>query len=876
MRLPSWISLLLRWVVSRDRREDILGDLHELHAQRSEDQQGLVAWLGTCKDAAILIAALAAEAIRENADLGNWISGLDLRHGIRLIKKRPLLNLTAFAALTVAIGLSNVGFTVLDQALFGRLPEEDGERFVKFHARMGDGRWTALTPQQFDVVRSQSRALDFVGGLSWQNFYLGGNAGAVESVRGVEISPDFFSVVTVRPLVGRTLIPSDGDLGAEPVVVIRESLWRSRFGADHEAVGQMLEVSGVERTVVGVLPDEVRFPNSPLVWTPLGDLAASHDEYLQVRLFGIHGASSSLESVQKELDLLTTRFEADESGERVATVQAWPYLQELTHGEMWTLAGTFILFLGSILLVMAANVGNLVMVKTACRSSEIAIRSALGAGRRRLMALLAAELALLVSIATVAGFALSSFGRPWFRGLFTEAPYWASFDPNPRTLGATALAALLVTLTAGLGPTLRVGRTSASLKSGAWGGVGFRVGRLGSTMTIFQMAISLALVSTAVVAARGALGHGYHELGLPEEEVLTAQFWLPVPEQTEGGEDPEASRKQALEESRRAMIEAVGAIPGVSSVGPTSTLPGMRARSIPTDIEGTEASVPHQTPVVAVLPGFFEALDVEPVLGRLIRETDLGPDAARVAVINERFARERFEGMSPLGHRLRMRSESEPDGYSPWHEIVGVVPDLGLNLANPEKSGGYYVPMEPGRVVDLAIRVVGDPSAYEGALRQAAAQTHREILLMRIQPLEKITSKAAFTLSVYSMSFTFLGGMALFLSIVGVFTVTSLDISRRTREIGLRTALGASPRDLVVWISRRATFQLVAGIGLGSLLAFLTLGMVRAAEYTFPEAQAHEPLAVALALALSVALACCWWPARRIMGISPAEALGED
>ncbi|MEM8997350.1 MAG: ABC transporter permease, partial [Acidobacteriota bacterium] len=482
--------------------------------------------------------------------------------------------------------------------------------------------------------------------------------------------------------------------------------------------------------------------------------------------------------------------------------------------------------------------------------------------------------ALLVGAASVVAFALANGVLGYILGLIEEAPFWLRFSPGPRTAAAAALLAAIATVAAGLGPSLGATRRhlSQELKAGGRGGGGLRMGRLAATLTVLQMAISVAFVGASLAVAQGALRYMDPGIALPTDRILTCQFgFRRSPEEADGG-DVRASIAARLD----AVVEAVRAVPGIETVGVATALPGERAEMTWVHLEAEEQDGPARAVSVStaeLLPGFLKAVGATPLRGRFFEDADRAENAHPVAVVNELFVEKLFGQRHALGHRLRLLDEDGSPG--PWMEIVGVAPNLGMSPGNPELGAGVYVPIRPRRWMRLAMRVEGEPAAMGGALRKAVGDVDVDTTMIRVQPLSKVASEEALTLSLFGSGLVALGLTALLLSLAGIFAMTSLAVSQRTREIGIRLALGAGRREILTVVSKRASLHLGIGAAVGVALGGLLLAFVEAQETGLVAGSVWGLAATALILA-AVALVACAIPARKVLRVDPSRALAQD
>ena len=811
-----------------------------------------------------------------------WIDRSDAVLGLRLAWKHRLLTLTVVAALAVGIALATGAFTFTDAVLHGRLPFEHGERFVRLEAfSQPEGRRVPVESERFRLVREGAASLEYLGVMAAGPVNLLLDSGEVVSVLGARVTPGLLAHAAFPPVAGRTLVAADGCAGAEAVVVVRESLWERRFGRDPALLGSVLDVGGERRTVVGIAPDTFRFPSSGEIWTPLAeDVVAWRAEELPGTAVGIVRAGRSLAEAADEVRFLSARFDAGRAADEAARVELVGFTDLSSLGVDQLLAaavGMTVL----VLFVIAANVANLIYARTAARSAELAMRSALGASRGRLVAQLFTEVALMAVAASALGLLVSQRALELFRrGIDAdELPFWLDFSPRASTFGFVVAAALVASLVAGVLPALKATRRdfAAELRaeSGRGGGLGF--GRIGGTMMVVEMALSVALVSGAVSLARGVARYGELEVDLPDREVLTAQISLDAVTVA----DPRAAgAESAGATTRERLLAAVRDIPGVVGAGAATSLPRMSpgARSVslaPADGAGDPEAV--RAPVVGVSEGFLESLDGEALAGRLFGALDFAPGAAPVALVNSRFVDRFYQGRNPVGRRLRVDESGEGESAAAdWREIVGVVPDLGIVVGDPQLAAGLYVPVAEEELLYLAARTEGDPLRLAEPLRRAIYAVDPALVVRRVDRLDAVNLDDRVALRVFSAVLVGIGLAALVLALVGMYAIVSFTITRRTREIGIRIALGAAPRQILGSVFGRAAALLAIGGLVGSALAALLVGL-RASIFasTLPDAGPWVFPTVLLLLA-AVGVLACLAPARRALAVDPSRALSQE
>lgn len=569
--------------------------------------------------------------------MNRFISLGEIRLGLLLIVKQPILSATVVLALATGICLATMGFTFRDELLNSTLPYRAGERMARLEAFNRDGQRLDIDLERYQAFRDRAQTFAHVGAVAGRPFTITHRPGEVETVTGALLTPRSMTWLDASPLAGRTLIEADGESGAEPVVLIRESLWRRRYSADPNILGRAISIGAQSRTVVGIMPDSVAFPNSGELWLPLDESA--FDEIDGVRVFGVLKPDVAFESATTEIELLSARLTRKAPPEDVDRVRVQPFTE--FPGEAGVAVTALVFVLVMVLLVVASNVATLVYARTWSRAPELAVRTALGAARSRVVGQLFAETLLLGSFAAAIGTAGAYAVLRYIRGSFEGWPFWMTLDPNPRVLAFVVVLTLLVSAVSGLIPALRV--TRHDLRSALQAGRGFAFGgfgRTGAALLVVEVALSVALLNGAVTMARAFAASIDEVPALPKNQVLTAQLGR-IP-------DPEA---------RDEVVAAARALPGVVAAGAGPVLPRLYPPSRRTAVEpiGDEpATAPQTAPGYAVGEGFLEAIGATVVAGRLFTASDFIGGAAPVAVVNEPFVNKFLGGRHPIGRRIRI------------------------------------------------------------------------------------------------------------------------------------------------------------------------------------------------------------------------------
>ncbi len=786
-----------------------------------------------------------------------WITLSEIRLGLRLIAKQPILSITVVLALATGIGLATIGFTLREAILNGQLPFPNGDRFVRLvlHSEAEDN--VQLDLDAYHAIRDTSSSFAHLGAVGDGEYVLEGQDGTVEAIRVGLVTPRSFQFLPAVPLIGRTLTVEDGAPGAEPVVLVRESLWRRRFGSRPSIVGEPIQLSGLKRTVVGVLPDTFKFPSSGEIWVPLDEATlagrAGASGASELTVFGILRDGLEKDGATAELSAYARPEQLGKRGTATA-VRALPFTGDDNTFNM--VMSSFVAVLVLVLLVAASNIAALVSARTWSRSSELAVRTALGARRSRLVGQLFVEVAILSAIASVIGLVLAQVALNYMSGMISDIPFWMTFDPTVRTMAFVAVLTILVSVVSGLGPALKV--TSVNLNGALHAhGRGLAAGGFGSVsrVLVVEVALSVALLNCALVTAR-ALAFYIDEIpALPKGQVITARL---------SGEESK--------ETRDRLLAAIRALPGVVSAGAASHLPRLDPTAMPMVIDplnGQSQARTGSAPATEVTDGFLESIGGRTMAGRSFTANDFLAGAAPVAIVNQPFVDRFFNGRSPVGRRVKVLTEG-------WREIVGVVPDLGVSAGDRGRAAGVYLPL-PDRTpfLHLAIRTAGNPNTTAGPLRRVVAEIDPKADLRSIRLLEDVGRAQRSFLSGMASAMTALGVMALLLSVVSIYALLSFIVTRRTREIGIRVALGARSSQVLATVAGNVFALLLAGATLGTIVGVLIAGFQSVMLIRMPDVGVATPATVIGALALA-SLAAAWVPTRQALGIRPSEALASE
>lgn len=806
----------------------------------------------------------------------------DLRYGVRMLLKHPGFTFVAVLTLALGIGVNTALFSVVNAVLLRPLPYAEPERLVQVYeanAQQGYERFS-FSLANFVDHRDQQTGFEQMSAYFRRDANLTG-AGEPERVQVAVVSASFFPLLRVQPLLGRGFLTEEGTLGKHRVAVLSYGLWQRRFGADPGILNQPVTLSGNVYTVVGVLPADFQFPDpfgsnplseaapkvdllAPLAYDPK-DLGDRGSHFLQVLARLKPGVE--LGQAQTELRAIAGRLEKQYPDRNKGwTVNAFALQDEVVR----TVRPALLLLLAAVafvLLIACANVSNLLLARAAARQKEMAIRLALGAPRARLLRLLLTESLLLALAGGAAGLALA----------YCAMRAFISFSPAnvPRTdeisLDGMALLftfgiTLLTSIAFGLLPTLQASKPGVhtTLKEGGRQG-GNRAGRPRTRrlLVVAEVALSLLLLIGAGLMIRTFISFQRVNPGFRTENLLTMKLALPFKKY------PKPEQQVAFYQQ---VIERVRGLPGVQGVGAVSDLPLAEGGVFSFIIEGRASASAQDDPVAvwrAINPDYFRTMDMRLRRGREFTEHD-HPGAVEVIVINETMAASFWPGEDPIGKRIQIY-DMQP---MPWREIVGVVNDTKeAGLGAPTRPE-IYVPFSqrPRAAMTLIAHTAAGPEQLAGAMRAAVQAVDPEQPVYRVSTMEQFFSAEVAVPRATMFLMGALAVAALVLAAVGIYGVMAHAVTQQTHEIGIRTALGATQRDVL---------RLVVGQGMTLTLIGVVIGLVGAFALTrlmtsllFGVSATDPATFTVIALLLTgVALFACYIPARRATKVDPLAAL---
>ena len=794
----------------------------------------------------------------------------DLRYGIRSFLKRPGFLLIAVSTLALGIGGTTAMFTVVNSLLLRPLQFPEPERIVLFQGvnpRQGITESNMSVPDVVDWQK-QNQSFEQIAAYSSGNLFLGIGE-ETERVRGTGISSEFFPLFRTNPIAGRALQPEDAQPGREPVVVISHALWQRRFGGSADVVNRQITVNGKSTTITGIMPAGFTYPNDSEVWAPFPlDATQEPRDNRFVSVVTRLKPGVSMVQAQTEMDTINERLAANYT----VTNTGWGVrlidLRESIVGEVRTSLVILLSAVAFVLLIACANVANLLLARAAYRQKEIALRTALGASRLRIVRQLLTESVLLSLVSGVAGLAISV----WLLKLLiaitpANTPRIEEIGIDLRVFAFTAGVTVLAGLLFGLFPALQTSRPNLNetLKdSGQRGAESGGRNRAGSLLIISEIALSFVLLAGAGLLIKSFLHLRKIDPGFNADNVLALRLSLPPGKYAQG--EPRA-------QIYREVIERVKTTPGVQSAGAILSLPlsGDSFNVWRGVIREGRPMTPEEeagAQLLVITPDYFQTLQIPLKAGRSFTDQD-NLQTTKVVIVNEKMARQLWPGENPIGRRFTVWRDEK---FA--REVVGVVGDTKSSL---DKQPGLqmYVPYAQDPTwgsLSLVVRASSDPTTLAAAVRESIRSVDKGVPTYNLKTMNEVVSNSAAPRRVPMLLLSAFAGVAMLLAMLWIYGVTSYYVTQRTHEIGVRMALGAQIVDVLKLVLRRALLLAVIGIGIG------TAGAIAVTRYMTSLLFGVKPIDIVTFTVVAVMLAfvvfvACLIPARRAAKIDPLEAL---
>jgi putative ABC transport system permease protein len=800
----------------------------------------------------------------------------DLRYALRTLIKNRGFTAVAVVCLSLGIGVNAAIFSLFDGVVLQPYPYPDASRIVVFRGvnpRLHISRGS-MTYLDYKDIRESTKSFAALEAFDYRSLTIDDRFGEPEQYRGSAISHGLFELLGAVPVVGRSFRVEDDRPGAEPVVLLSDDVWARRYNRDRAVIGRAINVSGLPATIIGVMPPRFAFPETQQLWIPLAMYSGAMTRSNRgMQVFGRLQPGASIDQAQSEFAAIASRLAAAYPKEdQDWSVAVHPLREWMLPPQIELMLFTMMCAVTLVLLIACSNVANLLLARASVRHREISIRSALGAGRWRIVRQLLTESLLIGLISAPLGILIAWAGIHLLDSSMPvdAIPYFIHWSLDGRALAYTVGISLLTGIVFGLAPALQAARPNLqdSLKEGGRGAAGGQRSRLRSGLVIVQVSLSLVLLVGASMFMRSFINLQTASLGFDTAPLMTMRFYMTGVKY----EAPNA-RAQRVDD----IVRRVEALPGVQGAFASEFIPlGDGGGSSPMVVEGKPVD-PGKEPrarFVGTSPHLRQTLRLALMRGRDFTEAE-NTARASVALINHEMAERLWGGEDPIGRRFRRA----PDAPHDWLTVVGVVADFSHNQPNVEEpsSPAAYVPygFDPAASTGLTIRVAGNPAAITSAVREQIRASDASLPIFQINTMEELRALSFWQDRLFGAMFSVFGGVALILASVGVYGMMSYSVLQRTQEIGVRVALGASSHDVLRLVMGQGFKLAGVGVVIGLGGAVLAARQIQSILYNVTATDPVSLIGVSLFLALTACLAS-YVPARRAMAVDPLVALRRE
>jgi putative ABC transport system permease protein len=797
----------------------------------------------------------------------------DLRLTLRMLAKSP--GFVAVTAITLALGLgvNAAMFSIVNAVMFRSLPYPQAERLQTIRLANPEREETRMTlswPEYWDL-RERQQAYAEVAAYRNGTVNLSGGDVAPERFSGMWMTGATPAILGVTPSVGRWWLPEEDTASASPVAVISEKIWRTRFGGRADILGQTLRINGEQTTVIGVAPVDFDFPGQCDVWQPQRfDRPEEKRDNRYFAVIGLLRAGASGDTGRTDVTRIVEQFAKDHPDTTAGyQAQVMPFRDSFLGDQTIPILSSCAAAVSLVLLIACVNVANLLLARGGTRAREIAVRAALGAGRGQVIRLLLTESLVLSSLGAALGLPLGWVLLRWFAIAMESSgdnpPAWLTWTMDGSVLLYLLGAVVFTCVAAGLLPALRLAKPDLTevLKDGSRGSTGGRTGRFTRALVVAEVALSCVLLVSSGMMIRSVMLAAQVEMGYQIDGVMTARIGLPEAGYTTPLSRTEFFRK--LEENilRRPEVVAAGLNTRLTTSSSTQAI----------TLEGTSPANRPRSGVSAVTAAWFEGVNVKILQGRGFDARDTA-ESERVAVINAKMAETFWPGQEAMGRRFRLGDE-KASVDQPWITVVGVIPSIYQGNFEDSIGPQIYRPQTqaPERFMSIYVRgAAADPALLGAAIRDEVRALDPDLPIYWLRPLREVVDEAAFIQKLFATMFGIFGGIALLMAAVGLYGVMAYSVAQRTQEIGVRVALGASPRKIVGLIVGQGGLQLAIGLLIGLPLAYFTSGMLSFMAFGV---EPGDPLTFGATFGVlsAAGLLACLVPALRALRVSPMVAL---
>jgi len=813
------------------------------------------------------------ETAREQCDRQRpgWWAGIisqDARYAIRSILTHRWFSAAIVATLALGIGLNTMVFTLVNAVLLKPYPVPNGDRLVSIAGRnlSSDDRSLPFSYPDFQDYKAQASSFEFFEAVTSEPGVLSEPGNPPDQYQLVRTTAGIFSMVRTKAFLGRTFLPADAQSASAPVVVIGYNVWQERYAGLTGVIGRQVRVNGQPASIIGVMPKGFRFPDNVDLWMPL--LPMPNLDKRDSRTlwgYGILKPGVTSQRAATELDGIAGRIASQFPANKGLGMSVLTFQQRVNGGPIRIVFLLMLAAVGFVLLIACADVANMMLSRSLNRQREMSIRTALGASRWRIVRQLLIESVFLSTLGGILGLGLAASGIHWFDlATSTIRPTWILFTMNYTVFGYFAALCILSGLLFGILPALRSSKINVVdvLKEGTLNVTGHRGAWLSSALVVFQFALTLVLLTGAGIFVRSLLDRLAVNPFIPADQITTARLHLPE----ERYKDNDA-RIHFYDQ----LLPRLRSIAGVSHAAIASGAPGMGSADEQIELEHFPIANPSERPwisFVAQSPGYFDTIHLPLQQGRDFNQTD-GASNHEAAVLTRAAATRFWPGENPIGRRFRLFDDKNKPG--PWITVIGISANMVQELQGRDHKPLVFVPyrQEGWDNMALVVESAADPLQ---SMRKTVQSLDNELPLNEPLRLKDAIAEQLWFLRVFGEVFLAFALVAMLMASVGIYAVIAHATGSRTREIGVRVALGASRRNILFLVMRRGLWQIGCGLALGLIAAFPLTHLMASLPNGSLSSDPSVIFVVAFTLA-TVGVFACWLPARRATGLDPIRAI---
>ena len=792
----------------------------------------------------------------------------DLRFALRMIVSHAWFSAAVVVTLALGIGLNTMVFTLINAVLFKPVPVPGGARLVSITSRNlnADRDFLRMSYADFEEYRAETRSFEGLEAAKDEEGVISESGSPPQPYHLQRATTGIFSMLHTNAILGRGFVESDQRPGAAPVVVLGYGVWKDRYGSAANVIGRQVRLNGKPATIIGVMPMGYRFPSGVDLWMPLvpdADLEKRDNRSLMA--YGILKRGVSARQAGSEFDAIAQRLAAQYPVDKNVGASLTTFHERYNGGPIKIIFLLMLAAVGFVLLIACADVANMMLSRALARKREMSIRAALGASRWRVMRQLLMESVLLSTMGGVLGMGLALLGVRWFDFSTQEVrPTWIAFSMDWAVFGYFAALCIVSGLLFGMAPALRASKADLNeiLKEGARSAGGRREGWLSGVLVVFQFALTLVLLTGAGIFVHSLIASFDINPWIPAERLTTARLDLP---------DARYKDTDARMRFYDQLLPRLRANPGLSHVAIVSSPPGLGAAREQIELEHAPVSEPSRRPQVSYLaqsPGYLDVIHQRLLEGRDFDAVD-GSTQHFAAIVTREAGAHFWPNQDPIGKRFRLYDDQNK--ATEWITVVGVSADMVQELVSPDTKPLIFLPYRQLGWDSMAVMVESssDPTA---AIRSAVQNLDGELPLRDVSTLKGALEHQTWFLRLFGKLFGCFAFIGMVMASVGIYAVIAHAGGRRTQEIGVRMALGASVRNILLLVMKRGLWQIGAGLVTGLALVIPVVHLMASLPLGVSKANGSV-VALVAAVLVSVGVFACWLPARRAAALDPVKAI---